>query len=123
MGEFEGAAIPDEGAGSREPACLYLCGEVVEDGGGLGGEADFSLACCLSSLNTFLISAAISSSEYSGTSPLKSAGNAGAFKPDVSMVENKFGVGGFGVGTFGVIGACSGLLVNGLSREAISIGR
>ncbi len=75
------------------PARLYLCGEVVEDGGGLEAEALSAFRRFAFSLSASFIASSSSSSEYSGTSLLKSAGNAGPFKFDESMVENEFGVG------------------------------
>ncbi len=74
------------------PAYRYFLGKVVEDGGGLEGEGDGG-CFAPNSCRTFSISAASSSSEYSGMSLLKSAGNDDPFNSDGSIVENEFGSG------------------------------
>jgi hypothetical protein len=55
----------------------------------VGVYSSSSSATPSSSRSAFSISESSSSSVYSGTSSLKSPGNAGPFKPDASMVENQ----------------------------------
>ncbi|RFC51592.1 MAG: hypothetical protein DVB22_001426 [Verrucomicrobia bacterium] len=75
------------------PACRYFCGEVVEDGGGLEAEAFNALRRFAAFLSASFSASFSSWSEYSGMSLLKSAGNAGPFNFERSMVKSKFGVG------------------------------